>query len=296
MIQRILPRPEDSFADDDCLVVADTHTHVYPCYDVERFFQRAFGQLGRHAQFASKALLPSAMLHVLFLAERWDCHFFEDLAQGRILLPESDLSAEATSEPEGILVSREERAILLIQGYQIQTRERIEVLALAATHRPEDGQDLDDTVAEVLQTGAIPVLPWALGKWMFQRGARVYDILNRADPDELLLGDSSLRPRGLPRPRIFQRAEHRNFTILHGSDPLPFPGEEEQVGSYVSAWVQPLNESRPIEGLRQYLRLSGGAPQPLGGRNSPFSAFLRLYHNARAARAPQTGSAISNQL
>jgi hypothetical protein len=182
------------------------------------------------------------------------------------------------------VISREERAILLIQGFQINTEERVEILALATSHRPDDGQTLDDTVGEILGSGGIPVLPWAPGKWMFQRGKIVQDILDRADADELLLGDSSLRPRLFPTPGLFARAEQRNFTILHGSDPLPFSGEEIRVGTYASSWVQPLNEESPVDGIRQYLRMASGAPQPLGRRSPLFTTALRLWKNHRAPR------------
>src|SRR4030095_13902120 len=70
-------------------------------------------------------------------------------------------------EPSSLVLGHR---LLVIAGHQIVTSERIEVLAIACIENIADGLTLDATITAVRDAGAIPVLPWGVGKGSGERG------------------------------------------------------------------------------------------------------------------------------
>ena len=112
------------------------------------------------------------------------------------------------------------------------TAERLELLCLGVDAKISERIPFRDAVSEVNAVGGIPVLNWALGKWMFSRRPIVEQLLHEYSPDQLLLGDTSLRPRNTPIPTIMKNATERGFRLVSGSDPLPMPEEASLLGTY----------------------------------------------------------------
>jgi len=258
------------------LVVADTHVHLYPCHDPALFLDAACSNLARgHA--------PDA-LRILALTERFDCHAFRDLAGGVRPLP-SPWSVQPAGEAGGLTLLRDGAARLhLVAGRQIVTRERIEILALGVDAEIPDGLPAAQTLARIRDEGAIPVLSWAPGKWFFERGRLVQSLLRASDPSSLVIGDTSLRPKVWPTPRLMREAVRRGFRVVAGSDPLPFAGDERLTGTYGVAAEFDATPEKPVTALRRLL-LDASVPLALHGRRGgALAVAVRLRANARSKR------------
>jgi hypothetical protein len=244
-------------------IVADTHVHVYGCHDAGSLLTAAARNL------AAIATDPGAS-KVLFLTERRDCRFFASLSAGETAISVGPWVPQSSPEPGSLLLERPAGdALWLVAGRQIATRERLEILALTADVQIPDGLPIAETVETVLAAGAVPVLAWAPGKWWFARG-RIVDRTLARFGRALLLGDSTLRPLGWMMPGPMRRR-----TLLAGSDPLPFPGEEGKAGGYGILFDCDLSPDRPVTDLR---RLLTGEPPPrvVGRRDGPLEVLRRL--------------------
>lgn len=165
-------------------ILADTHIHIYPFYDLAQFFSGAFAKMAALDKTGDTD-------YVLFLAERHDCHFFRQLKDGLL-----KVSGAQCSDGEEVLSVRnaEGKRLWLAAGRQIVTAERLEILALTTDAEIADGQPAGDVLRQVRETGAIPVIAWAPGKWFFGRGQLVRKLIDSEPAGSFLLGDSTLRP------------------------------------------------------------------------------------------------------
>jgi len=250
------------------IVVADTHLHLYPCYDSAAFFDRLRRNLLGYRADARAALL----------AERFDCDAFGELEAGR--LRTGSASVRETGESGALLVRWNGDGVFLFAGRQIVTAERIEVLAAVTASRIADGAPAAETVQAVIDGGGVPIVSWAPGKWFGRRGAIVAALLDRFSPGQLLLGDSTLRPTVWPTPRLMRAARRRGFPVVAGSDPLPFRGEERFAGAYASRIEGAFDPNRPVSSMRQLLR-AGAVGAVLGRRCGPLEVLGRLRRHKR---------------
>jgi hypothetical protein len=253
-------------------LIADTHVHMYPCYDYRMAFQTLVENL--------RVLQPSAMA-AAFLAERHDCRFFQDLALGRIPENRIGLTIEPTHETNALVLKKNKHAVLyLFAGRQIACAERIEVLALTVDAAISDNLPAVDAIEAVLDAGGMPVLSWAPGKWLFRRARVVADILEKATPGRLLIGDSSLRPPLWKTPRLMQQAQHMGFGTIAGSDPLPFSGEEHYLGTFGSIIPGAFDPVKPVSSVRTGLGAHGDGFTRMGKRCSLLQTIRRVVKNA----------------
>lgn len=271
-------------------VIADTHVHLYPTYDVPRALRTLHANLN--------GLAPGAT-PVGFLTEASGHDMFTALREGRIL-PGEGLCVEEARERESITIAPETRTgnehptsstqhptfnkLVLFAGRQVVTRERIEILALTLRDAVADGRTAETTVSEILDRGGVPVVSWAPGKWFFRRGAVVRDLLERFAPGELLLGDTSLRPRGWGEPRLMQAGRGRGFGVVAGSDPLPVAGEEAWLGRYASRFDGSWDADRPVESARRLLRTCAGEPARCGRRGGLVTTAWRIGRHMAGSR------------
>ena len=248
------------------LVVTDTHVHIYPCYDLAAFFRYAFWNLAR--------LGPERSVKVLMLTERFDCHFFKTprVPDGYRLEKVDDGSLRITN-PEGL-------SLYLIAGRQIVSQERIEILALTVDADIPDGLPAKEVLNLIYEAKGIPILSWAPGKWFFKRGEIIQD-LTLSNPGILLLGDTSLRPTLWPKPCLMKYSGKK---VAAGSDPLPFVGEENQVGRYGIVGDFAFDETKPTESVRRILSEEPNPWTPTGTRGGPIETVIRLYKNARSKK------------
>lgn len=258
-------------------VVADTHVHLYPWYDLGA----AVGGLSRRLRSFDGASLPAA-----FLTERSDCRYFSDVREGKVgAAIEGHEFRPGVEEGVVILAEGEEAKLYLFAGSQIITSEGIEILALLSDTRIRDGLAADEVVAAVREVGGIPVLSWAPGKWLFERGRVVGKLLDRNSPGTLLIGDTIMRPSLAPEPLLMRRARREGYSVVAGSDPLPFPGEEKYLGTYASRIAGPFDPDRPLESFRRLLASPESFKGEVGRRCGVGESIRRLYLNRRAKKA-----------
>ncbi|MDP8237139.1 MAG: hypothetical protein P9M08_12210 [Candidatus Erginobacter occultus] len=258
-------------------IAADTHIHIYPVHDAAALIRGAARRLLRAAP--SPAAVP-----VLFLAEGRGIHFFDRLLSGTHGLPGS-FKVEGAAEPGSVRVTWDEgESAWILAGRQLVTAERVEILALALTGEIEDGLEASAAVQAVLDRGGVPVLAWAPGKWMFKRAGVVGRLLEDFGPGLLLLGDTSLRPLGWPRPAPMRDPDR---VILAGSDPLPLAGEESEAGRYGVRIEGDFDRRRPLSSLRRLLVDPAASRRPIGRRNPPWRAGGRLFRHNRRSPAPR---------
>lgn len=264
----------------------DAHAHVYPFYDVPRLLLAALAHMPR---------LAPTDLRVLCLAERADCSFFQALAQDEIRLPADQWRVVAWDPAGGVRIRHvpDHRDLWILAGRQFVSAERIEVCALFCDDLLEENRPARDLVRAIAERGGLPALNWAPGKWLSARGRLVRALVREFPPAQLALIDSSLRPIGWPAPALFAAARQQGRPVLAGSDPLPFPGEEDAAGSYHCRLVipAPADPGRIVAPLKAALA-SGAARIDFGGRrNDPAEVLRRLRRNARAKLPAPPGAA-----
>lgn len=249
------------------MLLIDSHVHVYPSYRLPAFF----------SAFRARMKAAGAQEGALMLAERAGTDVFSRWEQG-LELPDGERMVRA--ETGGHLLRHGEQGdIAVIAGRQVVCAERIEVLALGMREEIPDGLPAATVIERIVRADGLPVLAWGVGKWLFSRASVVDRLLRRFEPDELFLGDSSLRPWLWEEPLPMVRARSLGRRVLHGSDPLAPAFEEQRVGQYADLADTSLGEDRPLrERLLCILRTD--ALQCVGHRSGPFQ-FLRRQFGAR---------------
>lgn len=194
----------------------DTHAHVYRAFDQNIFLNAA----------ASNARRLGHGLGVVMLTEcKKDFVFRSWRDTGRI----NDWSFESNCEDFTLLAHRDgELALVVIAGRQVITAERLEVLALGVDAEFKDGQPIGETVAQVRGRGALPVVPYGVGKWTGERGRIISRLIESHADHGLVMGDNGGRPTIGPRPPHFDQAAAHRITILPGTDPLPLRSCQRQ--------------------------------------------------------------------
>ena len=254
----------------------DAHAHIYPFHDVPALLLAALDHMPR---------IAPTDLRVLCLAERFDCSFFQALSQDEIRLPGDRWRIAAWDPAGGVKIRHlpDHRDIWILAGRQIVSAERIEICSLFSDAPIADGQPARDIIRAILAAGGLPALDWAPGKWLFQRGKLVRQLVSEFPPSQLALIDTSLRPICWPAPRLYAAARRQGRALLAGSDPLPFPGEEKTAGSYhctfsIPALADPAHLVAPLKAALASGSLSIGFG---GHRGGPLSVFRRLRRNAQ---------------
>jgi hypothetical protein len=261
------------------LLIIDGHVHIHDCFDISRFIGSAFSNC---LQAALDLGCDRSHVPVLLLTEGRRQRVFrrikEETMKGNMRISDEQTGgyrAIATEEEESLRIQRTDGTFLcLISGRQIVTAERLEVLALATVSEIPDGLPLEGTVAAVEKGGALPVIPWGFGKWIGRRGDILKRFLENAPCSSFFLGDNGGRPAFLPEPALLSFGRGRGIRILPGSDPLPFPSENDRAGSFGFTLRVPLDSDRPAHGIRTALDDPAGRPEPYGRAETPFR-FLR---------------------
>ena len=261
-------------------LIADTHVHLYPCYNLNYAFRCLSENLSRLADVnGSKAV------QIAVLTERHDCRFFAQLRDGQRQPDDPSVTIEESADPSCIAINCDGTELYLFAGRQINTLERIEILALTVDFDIPDGLQARDVINRILDQGGVPVVSWAPGKWLAKRGHVVRELIQDAGSGTLLVGDSTLRPVGWGVPSLMQNATRRGLSIIAGSDPLPFAGEERYMGRYGSHVDASFDVDAPVSSLRSALK-EGRVVEQVGQRCHLIPWALRLWRNARAKKRP----------
>lgn len=253
-------------------LVADTHVHIYPFYDIT---------LALNTLRTNLSLLDKQATCMVFLAERSDCNFFSNFKQDvagslnpetKVRYLEDALHIQEPGYPD----------LYIFPGRQIITRERIEILSLTIDQQIADGLTAKEVVDTIRQKEGIPVLSWAPGKWFFKRNKIVKDLIDSNQPGSLLIGDTTLRPTCWPQPLLMRRAARKGLTIISGSDPLPFTEEEQVMGQYAIRLDSDFDPENPAKSIRSIFTQPGFNPSLTGKRGSLLSTLRRLFKNAQS--------------
>jgi hypothetical protein len=252
--------------------------HIHKSFSLPNLFDAALQNLN---QSAADLGLRETGPPVLLLTESRNDDCFEQLRHiaggqtGDSTLSTADWRLYETEEPDSLVARNSSgNELIIVSGRQIVTRERLEILALATASRFPDGESIDASIERVRGARAVAVLPWGFGKWLGARGKIVQRIIRSRDSTAIHIGDNGGRLRHWPEPREFREAIGRNLSILPGTDPLPFPGEETRVGRIGFALPRRLSSHRPAADIRQLLSNPEVHPIRFGVGESLFR-FLR---------------------
>ena len=257
-------------------ILIDTHIHIYPIYSLVDALNYCVNNMNRIDPQATR---------VMCLAERHDCDVYQQLLTDPGVLLDKDYQVEPMADDRQIRVSFNGESLYILPGRQLITAENIEVLALACTSRITEGQTAASTIEACRKVGGVPVLAWSPGKWFFKRGRVVADLLQSTPPNQLLIGDTSLRPLGWGQPRLIRYARRSGMTVVAGSDPLPFAGEERLFGAYVTQIEVPLGVEQLHELPQRIAAGKAGSVRNIGRRSTPARLGIRLINNKRSKRA-----------
>jgi hypothetical protein len=237
---------------------ADLHVHYYPHFNWRVFISSALRNLGDVSQ-------PNAP-KLLALTERKDCSFFEQLVSPDFA-PGEEFQVTPSADRCSAVIRHAQQQLSIVAGWQINTLERLEVLALCCRPRISSGLSWQDTFEQISNAGGIAVINWAPGKWWFERGRLIAEILQKRP--QTLLCETALRFKGYPKSGLFSQAQ-----VLYGSDSLPLEGEEARVGSYGTILEGEYDPAVPGASLRALLQ-AGATTQAMGDRLS-FFEYVRL--------------------
>ena len=250
--------------------LVDGHAHIYPSFSLHMALQAA-----TNALHDSHPNTP----RVICLAEPAGCNVFEQLSR----FPHLGDDGFMIRVDDGCLRVESVNSsplCYLLPGRQVVTAENIEVLALNVKDDIPSGLPAVDTVKRAVDLGALPVLAWSPGKWFFKRKAVIERVLETFGPKEIAIGDTTLRPVGWSTPQLMRSALDAGYRVLCGSDPLPFPGEECRLGSYMTelCWDGP--KLQPSELISGFLKNKQIDTRSVGSRGNIGSVASRIVRNA----------------
>lgn len=269
-------------------ILVDAHVHIYDCYEIDTLFDAAICNFERVSR--DGGLSESAVTAVLLLTEtsrdNWFDQTKEKCARDQPQLSEGHSWHISTTLDEAVLKASKvikdrgvKKEIYIIAGRQIVTEEGLELLALGTNSKFDDGLPVELTLTAIRRDNSIPVLPWAVGKWLGKRGTIVSRLIQDHSDTDLSLGDNSGRPVFWRNPAHFYQAKNSKLRLLPGSDPLPFPGEAKRVGSFGFMINGELSSENFSTDLKKLLRSDSTGIKTFGRLESCFRFFtnqLRL--------------------
>ena len=220
------------------MLLVDAHVHIYPCFELSTFFTAAYRNIFYAAADVGKG---GDVLPVIALADWSRQTWFERLKAG----------AEDPSLPQGLridgwslLTTDDDHSVMLegsggermmvLAARKIISSENLEVLALGTQGAFEDGLSLQSTLESIQahDDAPVPVVPWAVGKWLGKRGKVLEQVMQNAKDPYFFLCDNGNRPVFWPQPAHFKLAEQLGIGILAGSDPLHFASDCHRAGRF----------------------------------------------------------------
>lgn len=249
-------------------VLVDAHVHLRTCFDPRAFLDCAAANVHKYAELLGLRDVHGALL----LAEAEDEQSFDALTcHASELRP---WMLERTEETSLLAMAQGRPTLVIVSGCQIGTAEGLEVLALGTPHRFADGRKLDTTLRGVVQSGAIAVLPYGVGKWLFGRGDTVVSALRAEAFTGVFLGDNGGRLSWGPESRVFAEARTAGALVLPGSDPLPWRSQVYRVGEYGFVLESSLDRRAPAAGLLDDIRRLKDQPRTYGDRVGAWSFLV----------------------
>lgn len=240
------------------IILFDVHVHIYDCFSFQNFFDSAIKNFkneikknGIDADFQAIIVLTD------WLKENWFQYLIDSIEKNKIAYQNTigNWSFHRTKENISLVARRTDgESIFIVAGKKIITSENLEVLALATQVAFDVGIPLVAILDQIKQYDAIPVIPWAVGKWIGKRGRVIKGLLDNATEPDYFLCDNGNRPNFWPRPTLFDYAEKKGIQVLAGSDALHFASEACRVGSFANLTHGTIDPDYPATGLKKMLR------------------------------------------
>ena len=233
-------------------LLVDGHVHLYPQFDLAHAIKHALDIMIIAQRTSSNR---DDAIKIWLLTERSDARAFESLKANPNL---TGYQVVPTEESESLIIKNtatQEPVLYVLAGRQIVTRENLEIFSLASEIQVADRSlPAAECIQHIRHQGGVPVVNWAPGKWFAARGRVVTKLFEEFHPRELLLGDTTMRPKIWPTPRLMKSAMQKGFKVIAGSDPLPFTGEEEKIGTYNFIIRGEFDYSKPAASIRKLLQ------------------------------------------
>jgi len=273
------------------MIIVDAHVHIQKCFDRVSIFDAAYENF---CEYARKSGNTEHFFGVLMLSEIAGTDEFKKLAAivdsteqnigGSWRLKRCEEDCSITLSRNGV------DRMLIISGRQIITAEKLEVLALGTRQVFKDGTPVSDLLKIVQEAGAIPVLPWGVGKWLGTRGKIISQLLASNAKHGLCLGDNGGRPVFWRNLSHFKQARTAGVPILPGSDPLPLSTEVSRIGSFGFTLSASISITHPARDIRRSLQAPNVEIKPYGQLQGPLR-FLRNQVSIRLSRPTQSAKA-----
>jgi hypothetical protein len=243
----------------------DGHVHFHE-------LELAAGVLDAAAEnFRAFARDPSSSSGGLLLAQAAGERVFEML-QARQRIGGWRIS-QARDEAQSLIAQRDGAMLAIVCGRQVRAADGLEVLALGTCRTFPDRLGFPESLAAVLESDALAVLPWGFGKWLGARRARVEAAAERTGSGKVFVGDNGGRLGLAGTPRLIASLRQRGFRVLPGTDPFPVGNDMQRVGRYgFLADVDP-DVRAPWRRLRAWLESRDASP-PGYGRTLGSIAFV----------------------
>ena len=249
-------------------ILVDGHVHIHRCFDLQALFESAQQNF---CDAASTLNLGSRFSAVLLLTESQGVDYFSSFL--RKATDRSSIGGwrfQPTTEPDSLIaVSRAGFELTLIAGRQIATAERLEVLAVCTDKLFDDGGTIPAVIDSVSAANGVAIVPWGFGKWTGRRKNVINRLMGDFAKRPFHLGDNSGRISVWREPPQFDLAKSQGQRIFRGTDPMPFPGQENRVGSFGFAISGPFSKSRPTASVRNLLSSGNIQPTSYGALESP---------------------------
>jgi len=253
----------------------DGHVHLYPIYDLVRAIESGYKNLIKNCNGKS----GEKVIPVWLLTERSDCAIFENISKSPAAFNKDGYEFIPNADGLTILVKNNSELLLYIfAGRQLVASEGLEILSLVSTlNIPDRSKPIREIKQAILDSGGIPTLNWAPGKWFFNRGKVIASLINENSADDVFIGETTLRNTLWPEPKLIKQAKQKSYSVIAGSDPLPFNGEEETVGTFGFKIRGDFDSSKPAQLFCRMMKENKDKIELIGRRNDIFTFASRQY-------------------
>jgi hypothetical protein len=254
----------------ETILAGDGHFHLYPCHEPATVIRNLIDNLNRMTGEPGRDIF-----RIAFLAESGQHDYFHKILKNGISFGSAGLEISPGPEARCVFFGRQgKQELCLVAGRQIVTNERLEMIGIGMEEIVPDGLPAEEVIERITGAGGLPVLPFSPGKWFFKRG-KIASALAERYRENIIIGDSSLRPRGWPEPEIMRRAGGK---ILPGSDLLPLPGDDKYAGCYGFIYRGSFDPARPLTSMREIIAANPQAILPAGRRCPLINVAVRLFY------------------
>lgn len=253
--------------------MVDAHVHIHEHFDLNRLFLISL-QNFRKGLNQFKIFEPFESF--LLLTESSGVNRFAALeATAGLKIGENDFTVERTTESCTLrVVTGGGQNLFVVNGKQIVTSEKLEILALGLDEDYPDGRPLHYVIEDLAVCKCLRVLPWGAGKWLGNRGKVINSLVSTWESGSLFLGDNGNRPSFWPLSKVFDRGREKEIFNLPGSDPLPFPEAEKKAGNNGFMIRGQVDPASPFQSLMSTVLSSPHNAIPFGTPES-FIPFVK---------------------